>query len=171
MNKYDRELQLAVLETLSEFFPYPVNEAEERILMESFQSPQQFRANVIYLEMHGLITDAFTRIEDISGNVDYLFNRTRCRITEKGIDFLLNDGGLSAILNVQTIKFHDSTIIALEDIIRVANVPDEEKSTLISKLRELPADAIKHLTNELLTKAVLAAPAAIPVIQKFLHLG
>jgi hypothetical protein len=41
---------------------------------------------------------------------------------------------------------HDSTIIALEDIIRVANIPEEQRKGLISKLRELPADAIKHLT-------------------------
>lgn len=79
------------------------------------------------------------------------------------------DGGLGAILNVQTVKFHDNTIIALEDIIRVANLPDEKKSGLISKLRELPADAIKHLTLQLLTKGVLNLPAALPIIEKFLR--
>jgi hypothetical protein len=43
----------------------------------------------------------------------------------------------------------------LEDIIRVANIPEEQRKGLISKLRELPADAIKHLTLQLLTPAVL----------------
>ncbi|EIR5426104.1 hypothetical protein LW795_005216, partial [Salmonella enterica] len=52
----------------------------------------------------------------------------RPAITHKGIDFIRDDGGLGAILNVQTVKFHDSTITALEDIIRVANLPDEKKS-------------------------------------------
>ncbi|EJC8331270.1 hypothetical protein M0231_004819, partial [Salmonella enterica] len=79
------------------------------------------------------------------------------------------DGGLGAILNVQTVKFHDNTIIALEDIIRVANLPDEKKSGLISKLRELPADAIKHLTLQLLTPAVLHPQAVIQSIEKFLQ--
>ncbi|MGU7133018.1 hypothetical protein ACV2HT_25760 [Salmonella enterica subsp. enterica serovar Glostrup] len=91
------------------------------------------------------------------------------KITHKGIDFIRDDGGLGAILNVQTVKFHDSTITALEDIIRVANLPDEKKSGLISKLRELPSDAIKHLTLQLLTKGVLNLPAALPIIEKFLR--
>ncbi|MNS51081.1 hypothetical protein D3C72_837450 [compost metagenome] len=70
---------------------------------------------------------------------------------------------------VQTVRFHDSTIIALEDIIRIANLPEEKKSGLISKLRELPADAIKHLTLQLLTKGVVNLPAALPLIEKALQ--
>jgi hypothetical protein len=62
---------------------------------------------------------------------------------------------------------HDSTIIALEDIIRVANIPEEQRKGLISKLRELPADAIKHLTLQLLTPAVLHPQAVIQSIEKF----
>jgi hypothetical protein len=64
----------------------------------------------------------------------------------------------------------DSTIIALEDIIRVANIPEEQRKGLISKLRELPADAIKHLTLQLLTPAVLHPQAVIQSIEKFLRL-
>ncbi|MDU4312405.1 MAG: hypothetical protein E7I11_12860 [Klebsiella michiganensis] len=67
------------------------------------------------------------------------------------------------------LKLHDSTIIALEDIIRVANIPEEQRKGLISKLRELPADAIKHLTLQLLTPAVLHPQAVIQSIEKFLQ--
>ncbi|EAA5550926.1 hypothetical protein DQJ50_25370, partial [Salmonella enterica subsp. enterica] len=54
-------------------------------------------------------------------------------------------------------------------IIRVANLPVEKKSGLISKLRELPSDAIKHLTLQLLTPAVLHPQAVIQSIEKFLQ--
>ncbi|ULH12431.1 hypothetical protein MF265_06625 [Serratia marcescens] len=91
------------------------------------------------------------------------------KITQRGIDFIRDDGGLGAILNVQTVKFHDSTIIALEDIIRVANLPEPQKKALSAKLRELGEDATKRLTLELLTKGVLHLPAALPIIEKFLH--
>ena len=102
---------------------------------------------------------------------DYIVNSGRLKITHKGIDFIRNDGGLGAILNVQTVKFHDSTIIALEDIIRVTNLPDDQKKGMIAKLRELPADAIKHLILQLLTQGVLKAPAALPIIERFLRGG
>lgn len=47
-------------------------------------------------------------------------------------------------------------------------MPEAEKKGLIAKLRELPASAITHLTNELTVKAVLALPSALPLIQKYL---
>lgn len=103
--------------------------------------------------------------------VEFIFNAPVCYITEKGIDFLLDDGGLSAILKVQTVRLHNDTIIALEDIIRVANMPEDQKKGLISKLRELPADAIKHLTLQLLTQGVLNLPNAIQLIQRALQKG
>jgi len=120
-------------------------------------------ANLLYLDAQGLIQGG---LQDVGGGYA-LVNRPA--ITYRGIDFIRDDGGLGAILNVQTVKFHDSTIIALEDIIRVTSMPEEKKSVLISKLRELPADAIKHLTLQLLTKGVLSLPAALPLIEKALQ--
>ncbi|HGE9193192.1 TPA: hypothetical protein ACGBRI_000883 [Escherichia coli] len=101
--------------------------------------------------------------------VDFIFNAAYCNITEKGIDFLLDDGGLSAILKVQTVRLHSDTIVALEDIIRVSNISEDQKKGLISKLRELPGDAIKHLTLQLLTQGVLNLPNALRLIQTTLQ--
>ncbi|MCV5745083.1 hypothetical protein OFN42_33270, partial [Escherichia coli] len=78
-------------------------------------------------------------------------------------------GGLSAILKVQTFRLHSDTIVALEDIIRVANISEDQKKGLISKLRELPGDAIKHLTLQLLTQGVLNLPNALRLIQTTLQ--
>ncbi len=40
---------------------------------------------------------------------------------------MLNDGGLSAILNVQTIKLHRDAVVVLEDLIAISNMNDEQK--------------------------------------------
>lgn len=57
---------------------------------------------------------------------------------------------------------------AIEDIISAANIPADQKKGLISKLRELPADAIKHLILQLLTQGVQNLPVALQLIEKAL---
>ncbi|MGE4735508.1 hypothetical protein AB8919_10985 [Yersinia enterocolitica] len=164
IDKYSREYQRQLLQALYDAAPFEISREEYDNFCQLFGSEDSFASNLIYLEGHGLITNGIK-----FGMDDYIINLNQIKITHRGIDFIRNDGGLGAILNVQTIKFHDSTIIALEDIIRVANLPDEKKAGMISKLRELPADAIKHLTLQLLTPAVLHPLAVIQSIEKFLQ--
>ncbi|MFP2266481.1 hypothetical protein [Citrobacter braakii] len=166
--KYDRALQLEILNALIDCAPNYLNRAQERALIEKFDNYDHFVAYMLYLEMHGLVSTPFVRSETMAG-VDFIFNASYCNITEKGIDFLLDDGGLSAILKVQTVRLHNDTIVALEDIIRVANISEDQKKGLISKLRELPGDAIKHLTLQLLTQGVLNLPNALRLIQTTLQ--
>ena len=144
------------------FAPSLTNEQVNEIT-NLYPDTDSFMANLLYLHQHQLIVSGLKPSSE--GYV--LVNRPA--ITHRGIDFIRDDGGLGAILNVQTVKLHDSTIIALEDIIRVANIPEEQRKGLISKLRELPADAIKHLTLQLLTPAVLHPQAVIQSIEKFLQ--
>lgn len=166
--KYDRTLQLEVLNALVDCAPRSLTYPQELELIEKFQDEDHFIACLLYLEMHGLISNPLIKSQTLGEGVKYIFNSHSCYITEKGIDFLLDDGGLSAILKVQTVRLHNDTITALEDIIRVANMPEDQKNGLISKLRELPADAIKHLTLQLLTQGALNLPSAIRLIQKVL---
>ncbi|MCU6182864.1 hypothetical protein KWH94_06965 [Citrobacter cronae] len=166
--KYDRALQLEILNALIDCAPNYLNRAQERALIEKFDNYDHFVACMLYLEMHGLVSTPFVRSETMAG-VDFIFNASYCNITEKGIDFLLDDGGLSAILKVQTVRLHNDTIVALEDIIRVANISEDQKKGLISKLRELPGDAIKHLALQLLTQGVLNLPNALRLIQTTLQ--
>ncbi|MDF7658339.1 hypothetical protein PUG81_05105 [Erwiniaceae bacterium L1_54_6] len=163
MDKFDRVTQRRFLQALYEAYPDELESSEHDDLMSLFPDERTAIANLLYLEHQGLIRSGLR-----PSTVSYVIVN-RPQITHQGIDFIRDDGGLGAILNVQTIKFHDSTIMALEDIILVANAPEEKKSGLISKLRELPADAIKHLTLQLLSKGVLNLPAALQLIEKALH--
>ena len=69
------------------------------------------------------------------------------KITNKGIDFIRDDGGLSAILNVQTIKFHREAIVVLEDLIAMSNMNDEQKEKAKSTLGELSTEALKTVVQ------------------------
>ena len=90
-------------------------------------------------------------------------------ITHKGMDFLANDGGLSAILGVVTVKFEADTLKAiLENRINQSDLDPESKQSMIDSLRELPAESIKYLTTELLTRGLDNLPAAILLIGTYL---
>lgn len=168
--KYDRSLQLEILNALIDAAPRHLTEDQEQELIGKFHDNDHFVACMLYLQMHNLVARPFS-VSQTNEGMEYIFNSHTCAITHDGIDFLLDDGGLSAILRVQTIRLHNDTIIAIEDLIALSSLPEQEKASVVSKLRELPASAIAHLTNELISKAVLAAPAALPIIQRFLQGG
>jgi len=164
VNKFDRVLQEKILEKCVSAYP------DYTCFIQFIQIHEKYDENIIsaninYLEEHRLISIRNRSSDDPYTYFDHM------RATVAGIDFLLNDGGISAILKVQTIRLHNDTIIAIEDLIALSGLSEQEKASVVSKLRELPAAAITHLTNELISKAVLAAPAALPIIQRFLQGG
>lgn len=163
-DKYDRKLQRELLKVLYDSSPDKLDALKYQYLVNLFGSESTLVANLVYLEGHALIVSGVK-----FGINDFIINLAQLEITSRGIDFIRDDGGLGAIINVQVVKFHDSTIVALEDIIRVANIPEAQKTGLISKLRELPADAIKHLTLQLLTPEVLQPQAVIQLIETLLR--
>lgn len=163
MDKFDRSIQRETLQLLYAVYPNELTNEQVNEITNLYPDTDSFMANLLYLHQQQLIVSGLKPSSE-----GYVLVNTPA-ITHRGIDFIRDDGGLGAILNVQTVKLHDSTIIALEDIIRVANIPEEQRKGLISKLRELPADAIKHLTLQLLTPAVLHPQAVIQSIEKFLQ--
>ena len=155
--KLDRTLQLSILNKLSDNYPEGVSlnvpESEERA----------YRANIYYLIEHGLVSETTSYV----GSLTIIGAPT---ITAAGMDFLADDGGLSAILGVVTVKLHDETIrdliaARLED----SNLPAEEKTGLLHQLRELRGESIKHLTMKLLDAGLENWPAALAAIQTSLR--
>ncbi|WP_337050049.1 hypothetical protein [Serratia fonticola] len=160
----ERDIQRKVLHKLYGIYPrYSTEEIFDEIY-SLFDNDDNFHRCLIYLEEHGLIESGLHEVM-----LGYATDKCGMRLTKNGVDFIRDDGGLGAELNVQTIKFHDNTIIALEDIIRISKIPEDQKVGLISKLRELPADATKHLILQLLTQGVLNLPAALQIIEKVLR--
>ncbi|MDQ9172450.1 hypothetical protein Q8A64_18775 [Oxalobacteraceae bacterium R-40] len=160
--KISRSLQRALLEQLAIRYPARHNDLfkngdEER--------ENQVVANLLYLEEHGLIESGLR--QGLSG--EYMYSGAK--ITARGIDFLEDDGGLSAILGMVTVRFDDATLKAvIAQRIEQSTLSDPEKKRWIDALRTLPADATKHLTMKLLESGLDHAPGAVTAIGKFLGL-
>ncbi len=160
VDKFNRERQFKLLSTLADASPCSVNNEQYREMLSLFKDEDEFHANLIYLEGHGLL---------ISGlDNDTLFIQ-RLRITSEGIDFILKDGGIGAIMKVMTVRLHEDTLRHLEAAIGDSAGSPEDKQKLLVQLRSLPADAIKHLHLKLLDLGLAQLPNAFHAIQTALH--
>ena len=158
--KIDRQTQKLILDTAYDSYPDSISTRTFNKLVEIAVDGDMLVANILYLEGHGLIKSGISR--DISGNPFY---KGGLIITSTGIDFLLADGGLSAILNVVTVKIHQDSIAQIEAFIQTTSLSPEDKKKYFSRLRELPFESTKHLLNKLLDLGLSQAPDALQLIQ------
>ncbi|WP_051267794.1 hypothetical protein [Kingella kingae] len=102
----------------------------------------KFNKNLLYLIEHQLI--------EIKKDVSTFETKNFfLSITHKGIDFLEQDGGLSAILNVVTIKLHSDTIRELlEAKIDAANISEDEKNSFKESIKTIKDAALEKLTEK-----------------------
>lgn len=140
MDKFDRSLQRELLTYLCDIYPETADSSSLKPLIEKFGSRESFVANVLYLSEHGLVIAEPSR-ELGRRSVDIVESMTK--ITSRGIDFIRDDGGLGAILNVQTIKFHKDAVIVLEDLIAISSMNEAEKAKAKSTLGEMSTEAVK----------------------------
>ena len=143
----DREMQLEILNELSNVYPSPINVSEKYEYGTDIY--RKFVANLAYLRAHNLISENSILTSQTIG--DHSSQPHLPSITHIGMDFLANDGGLSAIIGVVTIKFEvEQFRLILESMILASTLPAEQKNTIINALRELPAESIKHLTTRII---------------------
>lgn len=154
MPKLDRELQRAILNQLAHAYP-----GLQPIKALTPEDQENFEANLFYLAQHGLVEVESQLM--ISGERSF----GAPMITAKGMDFLADDGGLSAILGVVTVKLHDDTIRKLL-IQKVEAAPGDTgvKARMVEKIKSLPAEALGKLTMDGLDKALSSAPNVIDLI-------
>jgi hypothetical protein len=157
--KLDRAYQLELLNMLSESYPSPFFDPKMGKGMDADQK-HRYVANMCYLAEHGLVESG------VHPTIDGLYSLSSPSITAKGMDFLADDGGLSAILGTVTIKFHDDALKALiETKIMTSEIDPQDKKKWSDALRELPAESTKHLTMKLLDSGLAHAPDALRLIQ------
>ena len=156
-NLINRDIQRRLLEELLDIPSNEKDYSEERPTSEEL-------ANLKYLKDHGLIEWEARYMDDDQLNV---FSTT---ITARGIDYMLEDGGLTEELNVVTIKLHADTINEL----LIAKIQSSEagptvKQNLVKKLKELPADAVKELLMTIINKGIDSIPDVAKWLPTFLH--
>ncbi|WP_347558542.1 hypothetical protein [Robbsia sp. KACC 23696] len=141
--KLDRDLQKAILSTAAERYPRFADASIAELERE--QSMDSVHANLNYLAEHGLLL--MKERQHIGPGVPLPYN---IKITASGLDFLADDGGLSAILGVVTIKMHEDTIKGLIEahIEADTSLPLEKKSKMVEAVRALPAKAVEKVATK-----------------------
>jgi len=161
MKKINRDLQLKLLQALCECYPNKLNCGN---LPDHIQHDlETITANMAYLDEHGLIEAGW--FKSLNSPVEW----TSAKLTCRGIDFLRDDGGLTAILGVVTVKFHEDTIkILLENFITHSDLSLPDKRRWISQLQSLPAETTKHLVLKLVDAGLENWSRALPLLQSIL---
>lgn len=146
--KLDREIQLELLRSLADSYPNYIGDAWYDLAAK--HGSGALRANAIYLSEHGLV------------RMDTSPSGFAVWITASGLDFLADDGGLSAILGVVTVKLHADTIKGLiEARIDASAASHAEKSALKKHLSTLSSEAMKTLAKSLVEKGLQNVPDVV----------
>lgn len=157
--KLDRDYQHRLLEQLAESYPRP-HDVRELLRGLEGEEEAKYLANMIYLDEHGLIESS------IQFGLDDHASIGLPRITHRGMDFLADDGGLSAILGVVTVKLHaDSIRELIASKVDSAQIPPAEKSKLKQHLATLSAEAMKTLAKSLVEKGLQNVPDVVHWLQ------
>ena len=152
MKKIDRDLQLEILRLCRDAYPGRVEDTDLPLHPE-------LQANLIYLYELDLILGSL-----VNGNMEL----RAPQITAKGLDFLEDDGGVSAILNTVTVKIDQEDLrLLIAARVEASDLPPEKKAPLIQAMRSLPAQALRDLTTRLVNEAVDKLPDALRLFQTY----
>ncbi|MEM8141886.1 hypothetical protein Q4R50_18830 [Morganella morganii] len=161
MAAFDRNLQLKILELAVEEYPEQINSIPLEI---SSLDDKTLLQNIAYLRDEGLILGG---IEESFDGIEPALDLISA--TNDAVNLLSDEGSISASLKIVTVKLHDETLSALREFI-AQNVPDpEERKGYLQRLKELPADATKHIVLQLLGKGLNQIPDAIQWLQTVLR--
>lgn len=121
------------------------------------------RANAMYLQEHGLIELKSPK------NLPRGQFVAMMRITHRGMDFLADDGGLSAILGVVTVRLHEDSLKAIFlERIDASNEPETVKTELKEQIRKLPAEGMRTIVEEGLKAGLRYVPDFVRLIQSWI---
>lgn len=157
----DRQEQRFILEELSKSYPDP-----GQVALENDPDGKRRRRHLHYLQDHGLV---YEKVSQASMAVAGLTFSHGWVATAAGLDFLADDGGLSAILGVVTVKLHDDTIKDLVAAkLQESGLPETERNRYLDQLRELPIEATKHLVLKLIDLGMASGDKAVDLIKQVL---
>lgn len=159
--KLDRDLQRKILEGLRDEYPLPDHRKLFAGIQDGSDEDQRVVANLVYLEEHGLIHSGITF--SLSNAPMY----SGARITAAGMDFLADDGGLTAILGTVTVKLHADTIRELM-LAKVdsSSLPAPEKSKIKKAISALSNEALKEVTKKLVAAGLENIPDAVGFVRQ-----
>ena len=150
----DRALQRELLDTLRGAYPGALR--CQHLVTTVGTSEEAAIANLVYLGEHDLCEPG------VGFNMDGSHYFGLARITARGLDFLEDDGGLSAVLGTVVIRLHADTVRDLiGERIDAADIPAPEKSALRKHLASLPETVLREATTQLVRQGLCHLPDAI----------
>ena len=159
MELMDRAYQRALLTTLAQQYPDELDAGQ----LGADSTDRSLSFNVSYLHEHGLVVAKFAQLLGVPPQL------VLARATHRGLDFLQDDGGLGAILNVVTVRLDAQQLRALiTERVENSALPAEEKSRLKRWLQEAGQEGLKEATTRLVGAALDQAPGALQLLQKLL---
>jgi hypothetical protein len=146
----NRTLQREILIKLEAAYPKPLSASD---LGSSAGDPEFTRA-IAYLAEHSLVKRHLAKTPYASIDLG-------TSITAAGLDFLADDGGLTAVLGVVTVRFEAETLRALLAAkVDSSAMPEEEKSRIRKWLASVGEEGLKTATTRLVDAALDQVPDA-----------
>ncbi|ROR61176.1 UNVERIFIED_ORG: hypothetical protein EC838_0086 [Providencia alcalifaciens] len=166
MSNFDRDLQFKIIELAVNDYPSAIfsEHISDEINNLKKSDIRKLIKNIAYLQEENLITGG---LEPVSGG--YMVFLNHIKATKNAINLLSEEGSISASLKIVTVKLHDDTLAVLRDFINQNVTDPEEKKGYLQRLKELPADATKHIVLEILGKGLNQLPNAVQWLQTVLH--
>jgi len=116
---------------------------------------------ILYLRDHGLID---IHVSGYMGSSEP--SLTPAAITTAGLDYLADDGGLTAELGALTVKIHAETLQQmLELMVLRSDLDPPQKQKYVDQLRQLPAETTKHLAMKAVDAAIQQSGKLLPLLQ------
>jgi hypothetical protein len=144
--------------------PYE-NVTESSDFIDDSISNDEFFANLKYLHDNGLCDARMTR------SLDGFWGWGGAAITTRGLDYLKEDGGLTAQLGVVTVKLDADSIKALICTqVDAAEGDASKKDGIKHAVRALPAEGLKVLTGELVKSGLKNTPDLLHWLGTAFHL-
>jgi len=172
MTVLNRELQHQILSKLAEIYPDGLYDLHKEMEDGAAEEPSRpLLATVQYLDSHELVSSGYV-LTELTG-LERWDSMGRTTITAKGLDFLADDGGLSAILGTVTVRIDAAqfTELLANKVEQLPNINHDERSTIASELRKLPAKSAEKVIEKLLDWAVDHAGDALPLLRSLLPLA
>ena len=151
----DRARQLSMLQALATVYPRYTAD------LGTGKPDEEDLANLWYLKEQGLVEGPL----EMSLSQSFIFQGAK--VTAKGIDFLADDGGISAILGTVTVKLHADTIKELLlSRVESSGASPEKKSWLKKQLETASNETIKRIVSAVLDEGVKHAPDLIRLVEQ-----
>ena len=156
----DRSKQLAMLNSLANIYPRYTTKIFDAEVSEADLT------NLWYLKEQGLVEGDL----EMSITQAYIFGGVK--ITAKGLDFLADDGGISAILGTVVVRLHAESIKELLlTRIEASEAPAEKKSWLKQQIETASSETIQKIVGLILDQGVQQAPRLLQWMEQAIQVA